>query len=739
MLRKIFIYLTIFSLILAQPLAASARYFDPNDIFTDKELFDSNALSRTAIQQFLESKNSVLKNVTGLVNGVPMLVSEMIYDLGKQYGISQKFLLAKLQHEQGLIEKSTVVQNALDWATGYSCIIGKKCNEKYRGIYNQLDAAAATQKIYIEKSKNYNYFGYQLGRESTTKDGKKVKPLNQATINLYIYDPYYGGTKGFGANYWFWRVWTRYFTERTFADGALLKDEAGTYWKVENNKLRQFANTDIYLRDYKNTDAISVSADRLAYYQIASPIEFANNTVVKAANSNLLYLLSDNAKQRIVGDQALALLGYHLADTAPVAPVVVDDAKLAIYAEGEPITEQSVYPQGLLAQDEGGQIFLIKQGRRYALLDQAVWQINFKSDPPLRLSGAQIGQYPPGDPIKLRDGAVVKSAAGAFYVIANGQKHAITKPEIASRVYGADAVNNAPVASNATLALHESADAIDYIDSSVPDPANYISYAERVGQNNTNASSPAYLAIFDKFIAPASLAANASSTPVTVSFRNRGATTWLPGQVFFTIFDDSKDSSSFMPESRVGLTKDIPPDGTVEFSITLKAPVNPGVYRQWFALSYKNSDNILIPVPGAKVAKDITVISPISGEITKNNLPKQISKRSAPKTVAITIKNTSKTQIWTSRRMALILTDGEGKQSPFYDKYDWVDKAVVGVPVNRVKIKPGETGIINFRLDPRQTALGDHTLRFSMELRDIKESAALNKSLYWDVPIKVVK
>ncbi|MEK7164966.1 MAG: hypothetical protein AAB779_03395, partial [Patescibacteria group bacterium] len=552
--------------------------FDANDIFTDKELFDSNALSRTAIQQFLEAKNSVLKSATAMVNGVPKLVSEMIYDLGKQYGISQKFLLAKLQHEQGLIEKSVATQNALDWATGYSCY-GGRCNEKYRGIYAQLDAAADTQKIYAAK----NYYNFAIGKETKTTDGFKVKPQNQATANLYIYTPYQGGATGIGGNYFFWRVWSRYFTERPFADGALLKDESGNYWKIENNKRRQFASSDIYLRDFKDMDAIPVSADKLAFYQTGNPIEFANNTVVKSASSNLLYLLSGNTKQRIAGDQALALLGFHLADTAPVSPAVVDDAKLAPFAEGEPITEQSVYPQGLLAKDESGQMFLIKQGKRFAVLDQAVWQINFKSDPPLQLASSQIGQYTPGEAVKLRDGAIVKSASGNFYVIANGEKHMVTKAEIASRVYGADAANSAPVASDATLALHKSADAIDFINAAIVDPANYISYAERIGYNSSTANAtPAYLAIFDKLVVPGSLATNASSSPITVSFRNRGATTWLPGQVYFTVFDDSGGASSFLASSQLDLAKEVPPDGIAEFTLTLKAPAAPGIYREWF-------------------------------------------------------------------------------------------------------------------------------------------------------------
>ncbi|MBI4122522.1 MAG: hypothetical protein HY462_00825, partial [Parcubacteria group bacterium] len=315
--KRTTIILIIAMMVLA-PVTAQARYFDANDIFTDAELFDSNALSRTAIQQFLEAKNSVLARTTDMVNGVPKLVSEMMYEIGKQYGISQKFLLAKLQQEQGLIDKSEASQNALDWATGYSCF-NNRCNEKYRGIYKQLDAAADTQRIYAQRT----YFDYAVGRETKTKDGYTVKPANQATANLYIYTPYHGSLVGIGGNFFFSRVWNKYFTERIYPDGAVLYDSvAGEYWKIEKNKRRKFATQSLFLADYKPEDAITVSSQQLSYYAVSDPIIIANNAVVTAEGVGIMYLLSDGLKHRLVGDAALAALGYHLADTAPITPIM---------------------------------------------------------------------------------------------------------------------------------------------------------------------------------------------------------------------------------------------------------------------------------------------------------------------------------------------------------------------------------------------------------------------------------
>lgn len=724
----------ILAFLIAPLETAQARYFDPNDIFTDKELFDSNALSRTAIQQFLEAKGSVLKSVTAMVNGVPKLVSEMIFELGKQYGISQKFLLAKLQHEQGLIEKSTASQNALDWATGYSCF-SNRCNEKYRGIYAQLDAAADTQRIYAERT----YFSYGVGKETKTTDGFKVKPLNQATANLYIYTPYQGGPTGIGGNYAFWRVWSRYFTERTFAEGALLlEQETGNYWKIENNKRRQFLSADIYLKDYRPEDAIVVTSDRLAYYQASAPIEFTNNAIVKGAASGLLYLLSNNTKQRIVSGEALALLGYHLADTVPVTPALVPDEKLAIFTEGEPITEQSIYPQGVLVQNESGVIFLIKQGKRYPVLDEAVWQENFKKDPPVQLTASEIEKYPAGEAVKLRDGSIVKSGKGNFYVISKGKKQLATSAEIIRQAFGEDAYQRAPVASDAVLALHESGDAIDFINASIPDPSPYISYAERVAQASPVAvDSPKYLAVFDKVQVPTAVLLG-EKKPAVVSFRNTGIVSWEPGKVVFEMVDETSAASSLAANNQVQLIKTVGPGEIAEFNFEL-APTTPGFLKEWFALEYQNDNNVFVAMPGAKVRQEIKITAPIAGQIVSSTIPKSISKRKGKVTVIVKIKNTGQKQVWLSRRAAFTLTTGDNANSLFYDKYDWIDKTTVGVPINKSKIKPGETAQIRFRLDPKLVPIGTETLRFTMELRDVKEKVYLGNGVAWETSIKVIK
>jgi len=735
-MKQKIIILTIIVSFLTTPYQAMARFYDPNDILTDAELYDSDSLSRTAIQRFLESKNSVLKSVTATVNGVEKLVSEMIYEIGKSYGISQKFLLTKLQHEQGLIEKSTASQKKLDWATGYSCY-GGRCNEKYRGIYKQLDAAADTQRIYVEKGKSAGYFDYAVNKETKTSDGFTVKPENQATTNLYIYTPYKGSLTGIGGNFFFSRVWNQYFTERIYPDGSLLKDSAtGEYWKIEKNKRRQFASASVYLADYAETEAIMVPSERLVYYDIGEPITITNNALVKTDASGVMWLISDGLKHRLIGDTALASLGYQLADTEPITPIIIPKVELDEMQEGEPITDESIYPKGILVKSDNAAIYYVKHAVKHLLLDEAVWLENFNGDEPVYVSQSMLNGYTDGDPVVLNDGALVRSDEDKIYIFSNGKKKRIMSEDIARRVYGISSISELPLATDALLELTDSGDPIEYIDDTIRDPANYVSYASK--QSGATVYKNPYFALFDILDAPKIMLPEADAT-VTVRFRNRGDVPWPASQTYLRIINEDYPTSSFIEENRIPLSETATYNRLAIFEVPIKAPLEPQKIKQWFMLEYTDTDGTILEMPGGMVNQYINVIGEISGEIIEHDIPVAIKSNSKPQSVVVKIKNTSKDTTWISRRSALKLKGGDDSESAFYDPGDWIDEEIVGVPVNQTRIAPGEIGEIKFTIDPRNVRAATYKLVFSMELRDIEETVYLNGSEEWELLIRVDK
>jgi len=383
-------------------------------------------------------------------------------------------------------------------------------------------------------------------------------------------------------------------------------------------------------------------------------------------------------------------------------------------------------------------MFLIKQGKRYPILDQAVWQLNFKADPPVKLPNSEIERYPAGDPLKLRDGSVVKSGNGNFYLISRGKKQLMTSSEVARRFLGDEAFGRVMVASDAVLALHENGDAVDFINAAVADPSPYISYAERVALTSVPADTAKYLAVFDKVQVPKSILLG-ETKKATVSFRNTGAYAWEPGKVIFELVDEASAASSLAVNNQVQLAKVVNPGEIAEFNFEITPSAAAGFLNEWFALEYQNDSGVFSSMAGAKVRQEIKIIAPIAGQIASSTIPKSISKKKGKITVTIKVKNTSQTQTWLSRRAAFMLTASDGQNSLFYDKYDWIDKTTVGVPVNLSKIKPGQTGLIRFRLDPKNVPVGVQTLRFTMELRDVKEKVYLNNGVAWETTVKVVK
>lgn len=112
--------------------------FNPNYLVSDREFFNSGALSEQGIQQFLQAKNSYLAKWRDPLTS--MSPARIISLVTKDYGISPKVILATLQKEQSLIENGGQIPSAdaLDWAMGYAicdgCSKSDPALQDYRGF-----------------------------------------------------------------------------------------------------------------------------------------------------------------------------------------------------------------------------------------------------------------------------------------------------------------------------------------------------------------------------------------------------------------------------------------------------------------------------------------------------------------------------------------------------------------------------------------------------------------------------
>ena len=710
------------------PQISLARNYNPNNIITDQELFNKDALNKTAIQKFLERENSVLARYSQVADSLPKKASEIIWEVSQRHSINPKFLLTTLEKEQALISKSQATEKALDWATGYSCF-GGSCNEKYRGFYNQIDAAAETQQIYRQKA---NQFSFRVNQAAKTFDDYNLTPANQATANLFIYTPYVGYspelgvTKPYGGNRLFWRIWHRYFSHQKFLDGQIITDNAN-YWLIQNNQKRKFVSLDLFLKDYQASQAITVTAADLAAYPDGPEISFAENTVVKSLELNQIFLLTENQKRLINDTNALSLLNeVRLALNENEIPVVTE-AKLANYVLGSPITSVTIYPQVKFFQDETNQIWQVQDGLKHAV-DQAVWQSRFANKQAEPALTADLEKYPTGEPVKLKDGTfALNPETNNYYLISNGERMKIQDPTVFDRVYGLDKKNNAIRASTTLLGIHSAGEMIDFIDDTVKEEAGSISQIN---------SSTNYTANFVALNPDGLILVNGQSQTATVSFKNTSGSIWPKGEVWLQVTDKDKTESSFgvkdkinFNESNVGL------DQLATFTVNLTAPTNQsGLLNQEFGLYYNLNGT---PTKIISIAKFIIVKPGVAAQILEHNLPVAVKNTWRPLQITMKIKNVSADTIWLSRKTALEIYNSDGKASPFYDANDWVRKEVAAVPVGKTYVKPGEIGEFKFTIKPMGLKRGVYLIKFQLKLLDKNKTVYLNGGEDWKREIRV--
>ncbi|RZS67918.1 hypothetical protein EV187_0340 [Agromyces ramosus] len=239
----------------AQPTPAAAApvgAFDPGNIISDAQFFDSRAMGEADVQRFLGGISCTPRD------GLPCLAdyrqttysiadagdaqcdayqggsdesaARIITKVATACGISPKVLLVMLQKEQALLTNPS--SYGYSRAMGYACPDTADCNAEYFGFFNQVYNAAWQFRQYGKYPTSYNHrVGTVFVRyhPNAACGGTNVNIRNQATANLYNYTPYqpnaaalanlYGTGDGCSAygNRNFWRIYYDWFGSPTDA------------------------------------------------------------------------------------------------------------------------------------------------------------------------------------------------------------------------------------------------------------------------------------------------------------------------------------------------------------------------------------------------------------------------------------------------------------------------------------------------------------------------------------------
>lgn len=406
--------MTLFLVGFSTPGTVLATTFNPNLILTDEELTDYKSMGSEQIKNFLINKGGVLGTYADRT--VRMYAYQLVYNVSRLYQINPKYILTLLQKEQSLVTDPDPTQGQLDWATGYGCPDSGGCNEKYRGLANQIDWGAGAMRYYLDHS---GEFKYQVG-QTYEIDGLAVTIANDATRGLYIYTPHIHGNKNLHT------LWNNWFA-MSYPDGALLQSTVdGAIWLIQNGVRRPFASKSAFASRYSFDKLIPVKPDELEQYEIGTAIKYSNYSLLKNP-AGIIYLLEDDTLRPIDSWEVFRLIGFN-----PEEVVEVEEADILEYAKGESITVESTYPTGALIQDNStGGVYYVKDGIKQPIWSKSLMTLYYGNKKLTAVSPDELTKYVTGDPVKLKDGELVKAPEDSrVFVISNGLKRPIATAEV---------------------------------------------------------------------------------------------------------------------------------------------------------------------------------------------------------------------------------------------------------------------------------------------------------------------
>jgi hypothetical protein len=416
------------SLIFVAPIGAgAASVFNPHLIITDGEMRDYRAMSFSQIYEFLLEKGGFAQcfdvdPMDGLLKGTAQLVD----DAAKRYEINPKYILALLQKESGVIESSKPSQKMLDWAAGYALCDGcSKSNtlaQKYKGLGKQIDVGAGWMDWYMDNVTTLTYM-IQPGK-SAKIDRTSVTPANLVTAALYNYTPHLHG------NRLLWSIWNRWWGTDglEIPDGTLVRNEkTGATALIQAGKFRPITKASIVETRFKSANIIDVNPYDFSELEknMGRPVKFADLSLIKTEDGSI-WLLKGDTKRKIASQEVFAAIGFNPEEVEDAASSDLDD-----YLEGEEITRDSAYPTGQLVQDKAtGGVYYAEAGVKHPLWDKALLAANYKGEKLIKLGADELGGLEVGEPVKFRDGTLVRSTDDAtVFVISAGKKLPIMTEE----------------------------------------------------------------------------------------------------------------------------------------------------------------------------------------------------------------------------------------------------------------------------------------------------------------------
>lgn len=401
--------------------------FNPNFIIGDEEVLDDSAMNLDDIKNFLKSKGGYLATYSSAnPDGKIMTAAEIIYERAMANKVNPKFIIVLLQKEQSLIDDPSPKQSQLDWAAGYGCPDGGGCNNRWQGLWKQINSASMQFRDYMDNPDLYSFKAggtYEFSNPYSTlqKGSTIVTPLSQATAALYNYTPHV-----YNGNYNFWKIWNRWFAKK-YPDGSVLQGKGEKdVWLIQGGKKRKFASNGVLMSRFSLNKIITVDPKDLENFDKGKPVQFPQYSLVRSPRGTI-FLIVDDKKHGIDSVKTFRKIGFNMVE-------VVDGTweELNAYKNGAILSASSTYPVGALIQDKkSGGVFWVINGTKASIFDKVFLKTKFKNRKIKTVATKELDKFQTVAPVLFDDGELLKPENGiGVYVIANGEKRIFPSGEL---------------------------------------------------------------------------------------------------------------------------------------------------------------------------------------------------------------------------------------------------------------------------------------------------------------------
>lgn len=412
------------------PVIVSAKTYNPSYLLSDHDYTNYDSMSREYVQRFLEDKGSGLATISVDTDRGTKRVSDLFYEYSQDYRVNPKLLLATAQKESSAITDSSIADWQIRNLMGYGIYPGSDPSD-YLGIDNQIRRAAWQFRRYLDKPEN---FGFKEGETRTTNDGVTVTPESQATAGLYNYTPHAGGDSnlnesdtGSGGNFLFWKIWQQWFASyRPTGTLIQVKGEPGVYL-IYKDKKRAFWSRNVFdAHGYTSEDIAQVERNIAEEYTTLSPVMYPDGTLIKSPGGTV-YIIDHGIRRGFASREVFDHLGYTFKQ-------VFDSrwGEVNLYPEGEAIDEKSdLHANGTLIKSPyNGSVWQVWDNQRRPIVDRTIFDRNFNWNMVVNVSKEQFDKYPVDEPVKFRDGTLMRGPSNDMWVIELGKRRFIPRSSI---------------------------------------------------------------------------------------------------------------------------------------------------------------------------------------------------------------------------------------------------------------------------------------------------------------------